>query len=127
MTSDFWTERRVLVTGGTGFLGRAVCAALAARGAATVVAPSSTEYDLRQPDQVAAMFAEAQPDLVVHLAARVGGIGANQARPADLYIENLLMGTYVIEEARKHGTDKTVLVGTICSYPKHTPVPFQEG
>ena len=127
MSSDFWAERRVLVTGGTGFLGRAVCAALAARGAATVVAPSSTEYDLRQPDQVAAMFAEAQPDLVVHLAARVGGIGANQARPADLYLENLLMGTYVIEEARKHGTDKTVLVGTICSYPKHTPVPFQEG
>ena len=73
------------------------------------------------------MFDDARPDLVIHLAARVGGIGANQARPADLYLENLLMGTYVIEEARKHDTPKTVLVGTICSYPKFTPVPFQEG
>jgi len=125
--TDFWSDRRVLITGGSGFLGRAVCAALAARGARTVIAPSSADYDLRQADQASAMFDEAQPDLVVHLAARVGGIGANQARPADLYIENLLMGTYVIEEARKHGTDKTVLVGTVCSYPKHTPVPFQEG
>jgi GDP-L-fucose synthase len=126
-STDFWTDRRVLITGGTGFLGRAVCATIAARGAGTVVAPSSSEYDLRQSDQVAAMFADTQPDLVIHLAARVGGIGANQARPADLYVENLLMGTYVIEEARKHGTLKTVVVGTICSYPKHTPVPFQEG
>lgn len=127
MESFDWSDRRVLVTGGTGFLGRSLCAALAARGAGTVVAPSSTEFDLRQAADVAAMFAEAQPDLVIHLAARVGGIGANQARPAELYVENLLMGTYVIEEARKHDTSKTVLVGTICSYPKHTPVPFQEG
>jgi len=125
--NDFWSDRRVLITGGTGFLGRAVRAAVEARGARDVIAPSSDDYDLRQAEQVAAMFDDAQPDLVIHLAARVGGIGANQARPADLYVENLLMGTYVIEEARKHGTDKTVLVGTVCSYPKHTPVPFQEG
>jgi GDP-L-fucose synthase len=123
---DAWTDRRVLVTGGTGFLGRAVCAGLAARGVADVVAPTSAEYDLRQAEQVASLFADAQPDLVIHLAARVGGIGANQARPADLYVENLLMGTYVIEEARKHQTAKTVLVGTVCSYPKEPPVPFRE-
>ena len=119
-------SRRVLVTGGTGFLGRAVCAALAARNAGTVVAPNSTEFDLREAEQVASMFAETQPDLVIHLAARVGGIGANQARPSELYVENLLMGTYVIEEARRHGTEKTVLIGTVCSYPKEPPVPFRE-
>ncbi len=118
--------RRVLVTGGTGFLGRAVCAALAARGTGAVVAPTSAEYDLRDEAQVAEMFAEAQPDIVIHLAARVGGIGANQARPADLYVDNLLMGTYVIEEARRRSTPKTVLVGTVCSYPKSPPVPFKE-
>jgi GDP-L-fucose synthase len=126
-STSFWPDRRVVVTGGTGFLGRAVQAALAGCGAGAIVAPTSADYDLRQAEQVAAMFADVQPDLVIHLAARVGGIGANQARPADLYVENLLMGTYVIEEARKHGTEKTVVVGTICSYPKHTPVPFQEG
>jgi GDP-L-fucose synthase len=116
----------VLVTGGSGFLGSAVRAALDARGADDVVAPSSQEYDLRRADQAGAMFDAVQPDLVIHLAARVGGIGANQERPADLYLDNLLMGTYVIEEARRHGTRKTVVVGTICSYPKHTPVPFHE-
>src|SRR3954449_12824455 len=118
--------QRVLVTGGSGFLGRAVRAAIGSRNKATVVAPSSAEYDLRQPEDVSTMFATAQPDLVIHLAGRVGGIGANQARPSDLYVDNLLMGTYVIEEARKRGTPKTVLVGTVCSYPKEPPVPFRE-
>ncbi|MEY2463592.1 MAG: GDP-L-fucose synthase [Acidimicrobiaceae bacterium] len=126
MTDTDWSSRRILVTGGTGFLGSAVCAGLQARGAKEVVAPSSQEYDLREVDQVAAMFADAQPDLVIHLAARVGGIGANQARPGELYVDNLLMGTYVIEEARKRETAKTLLVGTVCSYPKITPVPFAE-
>jgi GDP-L-fucose synthase len=84
------------------------------------------EHDLTRPDTVAKLFAEAAPDLVVHLAARVGGIGANMARPADLYLDNLLMGTYVIEEARRRGTEKTLIAGTICSYPKFTPVPFKE-
>jgi GDP-L-fucose synthase len=72
------------------------------------------------------MFGDHRPDLVVHMAARVGGIGANQARPSDLYLDNLLMGTYVIEQARRSETPKTVVIGTICSYPKHTPVPFSE-
>lgn len=120
------TGQRVLVTGGSGFLGRAVCAALIGRGVADVIAPASVEYDLREAAHVSTMFATAQPDLVIHLAARVGGIGANQARPSDLYVDNLLMGTYVIEEARKRGTPKTVLVGTVCSYPKEPPVPFRE-
>ena len=122
----FWTDRRVLVTGGRGFLGRAVLAGLESRSAAHVMAPGSADFDLRRPDATEALFAETEPDLVIHLAARVGGIGANQRRPADLYLDNLLMGTYVLEEARRRETPKTVMIGTICSYPKFTPVPFSE-
>ena len=122
----FWADRRVLVTGGRGFLGRAVLAGLEARSAPHVVAPGSADYDLRRADAAEAMFADVEPDLVIHLAARVGGIGANQKRPADLYLDNLLMGTYVLEEARRRATPKTVMIGTICSYPKFTPVPFHE-
>jgi GDP-L-fucose synthase len=121
-----WSEQRVLVTGGHGFLGNAVLAILQTRGATETVAPTSADFDLRDPLAVAAMFEKHQPTLVVHLAARVGGIGANQLRPSDLYLDNLLMGTYVIEEARRRETPKTVVVGTICSYPKFTPVPFEE-
>jgi GDP-L-fucose synthase len=121
-----WSERSVLVTGGGGFLGRAVCARLRRRGVERLSTPASADYDLRRPDDVARLFADTVPDLVVHLAARVGGIGANMAAPADLYLDNLLMGTYVIEQARVSGTAKTVVAGTICSYPKHTPVPFSE-
>ena len=124
MTS-FWSDRRVLVTGGSGFLGRAVCAKLVAHGA-NVIAPTHREIDLRQPDAVDAMFAEVNAELVIHLAARVGGIGYNQVAPAELYLDNLLMGTYLIEAARRFDVAKTVLVGTVCSYPKFTPVPFKE-
>jgi GDP-L-fucose synthase len=122
----FWQEHRVLVTGATGFLGGALCTKLEQRGTDQLATPSSSDYDLRRPDQVAQLFDDTRPDLVIHLAARVGGIGANQARPADLYLDNLLMGTYVIDQARRSGTAKTVVIGTICSYPKHTPVPFSE-
>lgn len=122
----FWNDRRVLVTGGSGFLGRAVLDRLAEHGAAQVSAPSSSDYDLRRLDAVDAMYGELAPDVVVHLAARVGGIGANMARPAELYLDNLLMGTYVLDGARRAGVAKTVMIGTICSYPKHTPVPFSE-
>jgi GDP-L-fucose synthase len=118
---------RFLVTGGNGFLGRAVVRRLAERGAKEVFVPRSGDYDLTRPDDVGRLFDAAEPDVVVHLAARVGGIGANRSRPAELYLTNLLMGTYVIEEARVRGVAKTVLVGTICSYPKFTPVPFREG
>jgi GDP-L-fucose synthase len=123
---DLWTTRRVHLTGGGGFRGAAVLRRLADRAATGVVSPSSADYDLRRPDATARMFADHDPELVIHLAARVGGIGANQARPADLYLDNLLMGTYVIDEARRRETPKVVVVGTICSYPKFTPVPFHE-
>ncbi len=123
---ELWVDRRVVVTGGTGFLGRAVCAELERAGATKVVALGSTDFDLRRPDEVGEMFVAHGPDLVIHLAARVGGIGANQRRPADLYLDNLLMGTFVIDEACRRGTEKIVVVGTICSYPKFTPVPFRE-
>ncbi len=116
----------VLVTGGSGFVGRAVLRELEARGVGPVVAPSSAEFDLTRPDAVETLFAKVKPRMVIHLAARVGGIGANQRHPADLYLANLLMGTYVIEEARRAGTPKTVVAGTICSYPKFAPPPFRE-
>ncbi len=116
----------VLVTGGGGFVGQSVLRELKARGVGPVAAPSSADFDLTVADEVAAMFAKIEPRVVIHLAAQVGGIGANRRRPADLYLSNLLMGTYVIDQARRAGTPKTVVVGTICSYPKHTPVPFRE-
>ncbi len=123
---SFWSDRRVLVTGGAGFLGRRVVAQLVARGA-DVVAPRHAEYDLTIPGAADAMLADHRPATVIHLAARVGGIGYNQAEPAPLYLANLLMGTHVIEATRQAGgVDKTVLVGTVCSYPKFTPVPFRE-
>ena len=125
-TDAFWRDQRVLVTGGNGFLGTAVVAQLRAHRPAALITPSSADHDLRERGAVRAMFDEHSPTLVIHLAARVGGIGANMERPADLYLDNLLMGTYVIEEARLHDTPKTVVVGTICSYPKFTPVPFRE-
>lgn len=125
-STSFWASRRVLVTGGNGFLGKAVVGELAQAGSADIVTPTSAQYDLRDQAQVAAMFADHAPDMVIHLAARVGGIGANMQRPADLYLDNLLMGTFVIDEARRRSTPKIVVVGTICSYPKFTPVPFSE-
>lgn len=122
----FWADQRVLVTGGTGFLGGAVVRKLAERGAGEVISVGSADYDLMRQVEVERMFDDHAPTMVINLAARVGGIGANMARPADLYLSNLLIGTYVLEEARKRGTAKSVLAGTICAYPKFTPVPFQE-
>jgi GDP-L-fucose synthase len=115
-----------VVTGGAGFLGRVVVAKLTAAGAQVAV-PRRVEFDLTEPGVAEQLFAEQQPSIVIHLAARVGGIGYNQAEPAPLYLSNLLMGTHVIEAARATpSVDKTVLLGTVCSYPKFTPVPFQE-
>lgn len=122
----FWNDRKVLITGGRGFLGQAVVDRVRQRGAHQLFTPSSSDYDLRDRSAVTQLFQDTRPDLVIHLAARVGGIGANMERPADLYLDNLLMGTYVLDEARLQSTPKTVMVGTICSYPKFTPVPFSE-
>ena len=113
------------MTGGAGFLGRRVVAELTSAGADPVVIRSA-DYDLTQPGAAADMIADHRPTELIHLAARVGGIGFNQAEPAPLYLANLLMGTHVIEAARAAGVDKTVLLGTVCSYPKFTPVPFAE-
>ena len=124
--AGYLTEQRVLVTGGSGFLGRAVLERVRAFDPALVAAPASEEYDLRRADDAVRLFDDVDPDLVIHLAARVGGIGANRERPADLYLDNLLMGTYVLDEARRRGTAKTVMIGTICSYPKLAEVPFSE-
>ncbi|MDQ3876823.1 MAG: GDP-L-fucose synthase [Actinomycetota bacterium] len=123
---DTWASRRVMVTGGAGFLGKAVTRALQERGAADIVVPRSADFDLTRQDDVEKLFAEVNPDLVIHLAAHVGGIGANMERPAELYLTNLLMGTYVIEQARLRDVAKTVIVGTICAYPKFVPIPFSE-
>ena len=123
--ADFWTGRSVVVTGGSGFLGRVIVAKLRAAGAEVAV-PRSSEFDLTRPGTAEAMFAANPAEIVIHLAARVGGIGFNQAQPAPLYLDNLMMGTYVIEAARHAGIETTVLVGTVCSYPKFTPVPFRE-
>jgi GDP-L-fucose synthase len=121
-----WSGRSVVVTGGNGFLGRRVVARLRDAGV-RVDAPTSAEFDLTVPGAAEAMLDAFRPTDVVHLAAQVGGIGYNQAQPAPLYLANLLMGTHVIEAARlAPSVDKTVLVGTVCSYPKITPVPFAE-
>src|SRR5206468_724814 len=124
--ADYWSERRVVVTGGHGFLGSYVLEALRARGAAHVFAPERERYDLRQLDAVEGMYRETRPNVVIHLAAVVGGIGANRERPGEFFYDNLIMGAQLMEVARRVGVDKFVAIGTVCAYPKHTPVPFKE-
>lgn len=118
--------RRVLVTGGGGFLGRHVCDAVRRRGAAEVVVPRSREYDLRDPARVRELLRIHRPQVVVHLAAVVGGIGANLANPGRFFYDNAVMGLHLLEESRLLGVEKYVQAGTICSYPKFTAVPFRE-
>ena len=123
---SFWQDRRVLVTGGGGFLGRAVVETLRARGAGSILAPRAAELDLRERDAIRAYLSGQKPDLVIHAAAVVGGIGANRAHPGRFFYENAIMGIQLIEEARRAGVDKLVCLGTICAYPKLAPVPFRE-
>jgi GDP-L-fucose synthase len=122
----FWTDRRVTVTGGAGFLGSHVVARLRDAGCRDLTIPRSRDYDLVDRAGVRRLLEDAKPDLVIHLAARVGGIGANRANPAGFFYDNLMMGVQLMDEARRQGVVKFVAVGTVCAYPKHTPVPFRE-
>jgi len=122
----YWSGKRVMVTGGAGFLGRYVVDILRARGAKDVFVPRSAEYDLVQMPAVEQVYQDASPDLVIHLAAQVGGIGANMDNPGKFFYENLLMGVQLIEVGRRRGIEKFVSLGTICAYPKFAPVPFRE-
>jgi GDP-L-fucose synthase len=123
---SFWSENRFIVTGGAGFLGSAVVRGLQARGAGQVFAPRSREYDLRQHEAAIALLHDHKPDIIIHMAAIVGGIGANRARPAEFFYDNLMMGTQLFHEAWKAGVKKFVTIGTVCAYPKFTPIPFHE-
>jgi GDP-L-fucose synthase len=122
----FWTDQHVVVTGGGGFLGRRVVDRLRALGCARVVAPRSAEYDLRQPGDIVRLYDAAKPTIVLHLAAVVGGIGANRERPAEFFHDNLLMGVQLLDRAWRAGIPKFVALGTVCSYPKFAPLPFRE-
>jgi len=125
MTS-FWSGRRVMVTGGGGFLGRAVVRRLEASGASEIFVPRSADYDLRTREGIGRALADGRPELVIHLAGVVGGIGANRESPGRFFYENAIMGIELMERARLAGVAKYVQVGTVCSYPKFTPVPFHE-
>jgi GDP-L-fucose synthase len=122
----FWAGRRVLVTGGGGFLGGALVRVLRERGATDVFVPRSSEFDLRERDAIRGCLETARPDLVLHAAGVVGGIGANRLHPGRFFYDNAIMGVQLIEEARRAGVKKLVCLGTICAYPKHAPVPFRE-
>lgn len=123
---SLWSERSVMVTGGAGFLGSFVIEKLRASGCGRIFAPRSCEYDLRDRDAIRRALEHSQPDLMIHLAAVVGGIGANRRHPGKFFYDNLIMGVELMEAARVHGVKKFVAAGTICAYPKFTPVPFRE-
>ncbi|MGD2057284.1 MAG: GDP-L-fucose synthase [Anaerolineales bacterium] len=123
---DFWGGRNICVTGGAGFLGSYVLEKLAERGAEDVFVPTIDDYNLVEPGDVERMLKDADPDIVIHLAANVGGIGANQAHPAEFFYDNLMMGVQLMHQSWKRGVEKFVAIGTVCAYPKFTPIPFKE-
>lgn len=120
------TSKRIVVTGGSGFLGKAVVREFRRQGCTNVFVPRSNEYDLRRPEAAARMCQDTRPEIIVHLAAVVGGIGANRENPGRFFYENLIMGTELMEQARLRRVEKFVAIGTVCAYPKFTPVPFRE-
>ena len=124
--NSFWQDKRVCVTGGAGFLGSFVTKKLQERGVKEIFVPTIEKYDLVQIDSIKQMYEDSNPDIVIHLAAMVGGIGANLEHPADFFYGNLMMGVQLIHEAWLRGVQKFVALGTICAYPKFTPIPFKE-
>jgi GDP-L-fucose synthase len=122
----FWNQTSVMVTGGAGFLGAWVTNKLRERGCQHIFVPRSSDYDLREQYDIQRALHDAAPDIIIHLAARVGGIGANRMHPAEYFYDNLMMGVKLLHEAWRQNIQKFVAVGTVCAYPKYTPVPFRE-
>ena len=123
---SFWEDKRVTVTGGAGFLGSFIVEKLRVRGCRNIFIPRSRDYDLVRMEAVECLYRDSRPDIVIHLAARVGGIGANRENPGKFFYDNLMMGVQMMEQGRVIGLEKFVAIGTVCSYPKFTPVPFKE-
>jgi GDP-L-fucose synthase len=123
---SFWNNKRVLVTGGAGFLGSFVVEKLRDRGCESIFVPRSRNYNLVEMEEVKKLYRDSRPDIVIHLAARVGGIAANKKAPATFFYDNLMMGVQMMEVGRQQGIEKFVAIGTICAYPKFTPIPFKE-
>jgi GDP-L-fucose synthase len=121
-----WSEKRICVTGGAGFLGTHLIENLRARGADEIFIPTIDSYDLVDPDAIQRMLSDSDPDVIIHLAAHVGGIGANREHPAEFFYDNLMMGVQLMHRAWEWGVEKFVAIGTVCAYPKFTPVPFKE-
>ena len=122
----FWQDKNVIVTGGAGFLGKSVVSLLEQGGCQKIFIPRSKEYDLRKSSDIKKMLDFVQPNFIIHLAAVVGGIGANASNPGKFFYDNLIMGVELMDQARRNGIEKFVSIGTICAYPKFTKVPFKE-